>query len=133
MSFDFVFDSTNRILCGRLDGRVADGVLKEFYRVATEYVAQIDPMAGIADLSAVTSFEVSPETARELARLSPIMADPNRVRVIVAPSDHIFGMMRLFQLEGEPTRPNLHVVHTMNEALAVLGVQDPKFERVQMK
>jgi hypothetical protein len=133
MSFHFDFDPANRILCGRLDGRVTDEVQKEYYRVATEYAARIDPTAGIADFSAVTSFQVSPQTARELARSSPIMAEPNRVRVIVAPSDHIFGMMRLFQLEGESTRPNLHVVRTMNEALAVLGVQDPKFERLHMK
>ena len=132
--FDFEFDSTNRILRGRLDGHVTDGVLKEYHRVATEYAAQIDPRAGITDLSAVTSFEVSPQTARELARSTPVMPDPtNRVSVIVGPSDHIFGMARLFQFEGAQTRPNLHVVHTLTEAWAVLGVQDPQFERLQTK
>jgi hypothetical protein len=133
MPYRFDFDSTNRILRGRWDGRVTNEVLREYYRVAAEYVAQIDPGSAIADFSAVTSFEVSPETARELARSLPVMPDPSRVRVVLAPADHVFGMARLFQLAGEHTRPNLHIVRTLREAWAVLGVQDPQFERLPTK
>ena len=134
MPYQFEFDSTNRILRGRLDGRVTDEVAKEYHRVAVEYAAQIDALLGITDLSAVTAFEVSAVTARELARSEPVMLDPNnRICVIIAPSDHIFGIARLFQIEGEQTRPNLHVVHTLMEACAVLGVLDPQFERLQTK
>jgi hypothetical protein len=134
MPYQFEFDSTNRVLRGRLDGRVTDEVAKEYHRAAKEYASHIDPRLGITDLSAVTSFEVSPETARELARSEPVMPDPNnRISVIIAPSDHIFDMARLFQLEGEQTRPNLHVVHTLMQAWAILGVQDPQFERLQTK
>jgi len=133
MPYQFDFDSTNRILRCRLDGRVTDELLKEYYRVAAEYVAQIDPLSGITDFSAVTTFEASSETARELARSTPAMPDPTRVRVIVAPADHVFGLARVFQLVGEHTRPNLHVVRTLREAWAVLGVQAPQFERLPTK
>jgi hypothetical protein len=128
MSYQFDFDSKNRILRCRLEGRVTDEILKEYYRVATEYAARIGPRAGITDFVAVTSFEVSPETIRELAGRAPVMPDPSRVLVVVAPSAYIFGMMRLFQLQGAHTRPNLHVVRTLREAWAVLGVQKPQFE-----
>jgi hypothetical protein len=127
MPYRFDFDATNRILRGRFDGCVTDEVLKEYYRIAAGYVEQVDPRSGITDFSAVTSFEVSAETVRELARSVPAMPDPGRIRVVLAPVDHVFGMARLFQLVGEHTRPNLHIVRTLREAWAVLGVQDPQF------
>ena len=45
---------------------------------------------------------------------------------MVAPSDKVFGLARMFELQGEGTRANLHVVRTMKEALAILGVQAPE-------
>ena len=128
MPYQFDFDSTNRILRGQLDGCVTDEVLREYYRAAAGHAAKIDPLSGLTDFSAVTSFEVSAQTVRNLARSVPAMPDPSRVRVIVAPVDHVFGISRLFQIEGEKTRPHNHVVRTVEEAWAVLGVHDPKFE-----
>jgi hypothetical protein len=105
MPYQFDFDPTNRILRGRLDGCVTDEVIKDYYRAAAAYAARLDPCLGITDLSAVTSFEVSPETLRVLAHSTPVMPDPSRVRVILAPDDHAFGMARLFQLEGGEFAP----------------------------
>jgi hypothetical protein len=126
--YHFEFDATNRILGCRFDGRVTDEALKECYRLAAEYVAETDPRAAVIDLSAVTSFEVSPETIHELAKSAPVVPDPGRPRCIVAPSPTIFGMMRMFEIEGEVTRPNLHVVRTPDEAWAILGVQGSQFK-----
>jgi hypothetical protein len=126
--YHFEFDETNRILRCRLDGRVTDEALKEFYRLAAEYAAQTDPRAAVADLSAVTSFEASPQTIRELAKFAPAMLDPTRPRCIVAPSPKIFGLARMFEIEGEATRPNLRVVRTPEEAWAILGVQGSQFK-----
>ena len=105
MSYQIDFDSTNRIIRGRLNGRVTDEILKDYYRAVAKHAEEIDPRGGITDLSAVTSFEVSADTLRELARSTPAIPDPRRVRVILAPTDHVFGMARLFQFEGEDTRP----------------------------
>lgn len=128
MPYQFDFDSTNRILRGRLDGCVTDGVLKEYYQAAAVHAAQIDHLKGITDFSAVTSFDVSAETLRKLASSTPVIPDASRVRVVLAPADHVFGLARLFQIEGENTRPHNHVVRTLTEAWEVLGVRDPKFE-----
>jgi hypothetical protein len=133
MPYQFDFDSTNRILRGRLDGCVTDEVLKEYYRAAAGYAAQIDPLRGITDFSAVTTFDVSAETIRKLASSTPVMPDESRVRVVLAPTDNVFGLARLFQIEGENTRPHNHVVRTLREAWAVLGVHDPKFEALPTK
>jgi hypothetical protein len=133
MSCQFDFDPRNRILRCRLKGHITDDVLKEYYRDVAAYAAQTDPSGGVMDMSAVTSFEVSAQTVRELARSAPALPDPNHVRVIVAPTDHIFGIARLFQFEGDSMRPNLHVVRTLLETWVLLGVQNPRFEPLQAK
>jgi hypothetical protein len=51
------------------------------------------------------------------------MPNDKRPRFVVAPQTHAFGLFRMFQITGEHTRPLLTVVHTMDEALAELGVQ----------
>jgi len=133
VSYYFEFDATNKILGAHFEGRVTDHELKEYYRAAGKYLAKTAARAAITDFSDVTSFKVSPKTIRELAELPPAMPDPRWPRVIVAPAAHIFGIARMFQLQGESTRPNLHVVTTLKEAWAVLGVQKVKFERVRIE
>jgi hypothetical protein len=131
LPYHFEFDATNRILRGRLEGHITDDILKEFYRMVEKYAAQTDPCAGIVDMSAVTALEVSPETIRGLASLAPAMPDASRHRFIVSPSPSVFGMARMFQLLGEKTQPNLHVVHLPEEVWTFLGIQEPQFERMQ--
>jgi hypothetical protein len=45
----------------------------------------------------------------------------------------MFGMARMFELEGGETRPNLHVVRSEREAFAILGIIKPKFGSVEPK
>jgi hypothetical protein len=128
MPYYFEFDPKNRILRGRFEGPLTDELLKEYYGVAGGYFKRTGARAGITDLSAVNSFEVSPQTIRELASAPPAILDREFPRFIVAPSPPIFGMARMFELGGQDTRPNLHVVRTMKEVCVILGVTDPKFE-----
>jgi hypothetical protein len=131
VSYHFDFDSKHRILRCRFEGRVTDEELKEYYLAAGRYVALTGATFGITDFSAADSVEVSPKTVRELASLPPVITDQDRIRCVVAPSDKVFGLARMFELQGEGTRANLHVVRTMKEALAILGVQEPKFDPVK--
>jgi hypothetical protein len=128
---DVEFDSTNRILRFRLEGTVTDESLSECYRIIAKYAALTAPSTGILDLSAVTSVQVSPETIRRLAALPPAIPDPKSPRVIIAPSPHVFGIARMFEIQGQVTRPSLHVVRTDGEAFAILGILEPHFEPVQ--
>ena len=130
MAYQFDYDSTNRILRCRVDGHVTDEVLKEFYRVAAASFAQMDPYRAIIDLSGVTSSELSPQAVSEVAGSAPPASDVRRLRVIFAPSGAIFELACMFQFEGDSTRPNWHVVRTLKEAWAVLGVQEPQFKRL---
>ena len=133
MPYYFEFDSANRILRGRLEGKITDEDLKELYGLVGTYSTLTDPRASVLDMSSVTSLEVSPQTIRELANLPPAIADSSQPRCIIAESSQIYGMARMFELQGQETRPNLHVIRTQNEAWAILGVPRPKFEPIQMK
>ena len=128
MPYYFEIDSTNRIARCRFNGRLTDEELKECYRAACEIVTLKDPHAGIIDLSAVSSFEVSSHTIHELAKAPPILLNPDHVRVIVAEPLHIFGMARVFLFVGRHTRPNLHVVRFEEEAWTILAVTKPQFK-----
>src|SRR5579883_2925995 len=106
MPYHFDFDPVNRILRCRVEGVLGEEVLKECYAVTRKYLAIALPDAGVFDLSAVTSFEISARTVRLHAELPPAVPDTSLPRFIVAPNDTIFGMARMFQLLGEATRPN---------------------------
>ena len=130
MPYYFEFDPANRILRGRFEGRITDELLKEYYGLAGEYFVRTGARSGITDFSAATSLDVSPQTIRDLASLPPAILDPELPRFVVAAAPGIFGMARMFELAGQDTRPNLHVVRTMKEVCVILGITDPKFEPV---
>jgi hypothetical protein len=50
----------------------------------------------------------------------------------VAPESVIYGMARMFQMLSGDARPNFRVVHTMHEALDLIGVQSPSFSDIQL-
>ena len=133
MPYHFEFDSNHRIFRCHLEGRVMDEELKKFYAEAEKLAAQTDPLGGILDMSGVISFDASPDTIRELAKARPIMPNPDRPRVLIATSPPVFGIARMFELQGQGTRPNLHVVRSENEAFAILGVLETKFEKIEPK
>jgi len=130
LPYKFDFDPRNRILRCWFEGRVTDQALREFYRAAIDYVALTDPLAGVLDFTAVSLFDVSPKTVRALANLPPAMPDAERPRVFIAASLPTFGFLRMFQIQGQHSRPNIHIVRTARQAWAILGVPDPRFEPI---
>ena len=128
MPYTFDFDSANRILRCRLKGLVNDEVLKDFFLAGSQYAVRTQPAAGVVDLSAVTSFDVSTPAIKALAKSAPVLHEPELRRVVIAPSPGIYGMMRMFEMEGESMRPGLQVVRSEREAWAILAVRNPRFE-----
>jgi hypothetical protein len=122
MSYHFDFEQTYRLLRGSFAGSVNDEELAAFCKEAAEKIALADPLRELTDFTDVTHFKASPENIRGLARSGHAMSDPARPRVILAPSDLIFGTARMYELEGEGARPHVYVVRTPQEAWAILGV-----------
>jgi hypothetical protein len=126
----FDFDLTKGILRSKLIGRVTDEVLKDFFRADADYVVRTEPQAGIVDFSETTSFEVSARAIGELAK-SPLVLPSSGVRRVVIAPPHAYGLMRMFEIAGETTRPDIHVVRTAREAWAILSVTNPRFEPLE--
>lgn len=128
MPYHFDFEPTNQIARVRFEGHITDDDFRNFYSDAAKYAALTKPRAGLVDFSAASSFDVKPATIQYLAASTPVIANPELPRVIVAPTAVTFGMMRMFEMLGDRTRPSFHVVGTEQEAWAILGVSEPRFE-----
>ena len=128
MAYGFELDATHRVLLFRFTGDVSEQRIGQFYGEAGTQIERLHPRAAIFDFTAVTSFDVSSASIRNLAAASPLIPDVACPRVVVAPATHIFGMARMFQILGESSRPSFSVVHSMAEALAVIGLDPLDFK-----
>ena len=129
-SFRIEFDPQNKILVMRFENtRLTDESLAEVYAANREYAIATDAYAGIADFSAVIHVDLSAAFIRQLAHHEPAMPRATeRARIVVFADDVGFGMARMFQMPGEPTRPLFLVVRSLDEALEALGVEGAHFE-----
>jgi hypothetical protein len=126
MGFVMEFDATNKILCVRVTGYVGNEIMRDTYAAVAGYVAAHGPCRAITDLSGVTKGDVSPSAIWSLARQTPAIPK-GYMRVIVAPEDSKYGMVRIFQILSELTRPDIQVVRTLDEAYRLLQVESPEF------
>jgi hypothetical protein len=126
MPYFFEFEPVQSILRCTMSGHIDDKTLLECRKEAVRHVRQTDPAAAILDLTLISSLQVSPRTVQGLARSEPAFP-PSRPKFIVAPSDHLYGMSRMYQLIGERIRPSLQVVRSLAEAYAALGIAEPHF------
>jgi hypothetical protein len=133
VAFHFDFDPENGIFRSRFEGHINDDEIRRHYKLSEGYIARLDPLGGILDMSAVSGFDITLlTTVRELAHAQPVFADPRIPRVLIAPAPSVFGLARLFQREGENKRPNLHVVRSEEEALAILGIENASFTPIKL-
>lgn len=130
MPYHFQFDSQNRLLLAVAYGRVDDSEMWEIYLGIRKRKDEYHALTGILDLTGVTEFDVQSGTIRGLANMPPNIQDP-ALRAVVAPTDLLFGMARMFQSRGADTRKQLHIVRTLNEALGLLGIASPQFQRIE--
>ena len=127
MGFFADFDPTNNILRITLEGHLTDAVAFDCADKVGAFSASQPPTNTIVDLSSTTKYDVSPEAIRRLARTPPSTSPTTQTLVVVAPKANAYGMSRMFQMMTEGTRPNQHVVRSMDEAYKLLGVKSPDF------
>lgn len=128
MPYHFEFDSDHRILLVVLEGDIDGDQMRRANVELQPHKNRLHASAVITDASTVASFDVSSATVRDLAKRASRPAEQTP-GFLVAPSDHLFGMGRMFQILAD--RDQVHVVRTRQEALAALGVQDANFQRVE--
>jgi ABC-type transporter Mla MlaB component len=129
MPYLFEFEPAQSILRCTLSGHIDDKTLLECRKAAVRHVQQTNPAVAILDLTPISSIDVSPGTVQALARSDPAFP-ASRPKLIIAPSDHLYGMSRMYQLIGEQIRPSLQVVRSLAEAYAALDVAELHFSPV---
>jgi len=125
MQYHFEFDREHRILLVRVEGDIRDEDLDKLYHCIKQLAVELNPSAGITDLSGLTFCNLSSHGIWSAAQNHSPYKDLT-ARFLVAPREHVFGLCRMYQMAGGETRAALHVVRSREEAC----VQSPRFERV---
>ena len=129
MPYHFEFDAEHRVLLVVLEGDVADRDLLTGVEGIRARAAQLNPVAGITDFPSITAFSASGQSVRAAAA-PPDPYPPGTPRFVVAPVDYLFGIARMYELVANRPNAKLKVVRSREEVFAVLGIQNPKFERL---
>ena len=117
-------DASKRVLFVRFEGVVTDELLLQRYQQALQWNAVHRYESAIADCTAIDSTQVSASGISRIADHAPIIPkEIQRTAVLVTPQDAVFGLARMFQMLGSPTRDMVHVVRTMAEAYRLIGVE----------
>lgn len=127
MPHHFEFDYEHRILLIVMEGDIDGQEIWEIDKNMRERIVRMKPGAGISDLSGVAAFNVPSHIMRSAALQDPPFP-ADTPRFIVAPTDLLFGMSRMYELVANRPAGRLQVVRSRAEALNAIGAQNPKFE-----
>ncbi|HYM76339.1 MAG TPA: hypothetical protein VE377_10215 [Candidatus Dormibacteraeota bacterium] len=130
MPVHFEFNSKHKILLVVVKGEIKGADVQSVKAAVTEQANRLQPASLIVDLSRITKFDVTAEIMRSTARQPSPLAE-SVPSFLVAPQEYLFGMARMYEQVASGKRPNLKVAHTLQEALAALGVENPEFEHVE--
>lgn len=133
MPYEFDFERTRRILRCRFQGEVNEEEFLKYYEELARHSRELTPAAGVADFSNAQPVRISRNLLQRVANEEPALHGMKAIRITIAPSPAVFGLARMFEIMGEHTRPNFHVVRTESEAWAILGVWNLKFEKMPEK
>jgi hypothetical protein len=129
VDYNLQFDSDHRVLLITLGEVVTEVSAAAAYAAVQRFIAAHGPFSGITDLSAVEKLSVSADFVRSLAAMDP-MIPAGMSRIAVAPRPAVYGISRMFQILREGKGSYLEVVHTLQEAYALLGLKSPHFKAI---
>lgn len=131
MAYRFELDRKNAILLMRYEGRLTQAIAEESGAAIQKYWPATALSGVIVDFSSVTEFDVPTQFLHRVADQALIVDATGTPVAFVAPAPVAFGLARMFEIAGEPRRKLVHVVHALDEALAVLGIQTQHFEPLE--
>ena len=126
MPHHFEFDFEHKILLTVMEGEIQGFEIAIIDRDMRERILRMQPAAGISDLSGVSHFNV-PGKIMRAAALQPAPFPPETPRFIVAPTDVLYGLARMYELVANRPQGQLHVVRSRQEALSALSLSNAQF------
>lgn len=125
---DYVIDldPVHRVLRLTAGKTLTDAILVEAQTTVTQLASQGGPYTAIFDGSAIVDVTVSAPTVRRLAQKAPAVPS-GTLRVVVAPLSVVYGLARMIELLRDGMGGLFHVVRSLDEAYAMLGVNPDSF------
>ena len=130
MGFSLLYDHGKGVLLVRFGCVLTRAVHEALFEAAQRFVAKFGDRPAIADFSAVEDVEVDMRFWRELARRPRIIQ--GAARVLVAPQDQVFGLIRMYGILQADSGDEPMVVRTLPEAYARLGIDRPDFQPIDL-
>ena len=122
MPYRFEFDARHGLLAARFSGKLTEEVLVAYYTEAPKHVMRYAVRAGLMDFTDAAGVDISTAIVQRLAAIPTTFPDPIP-RVIIAPSNLLFGLSRMYKSLSVEERQGLHVVRTEQEALDHLDIR----------
>jgi len=130
LEFRIQFDEVQQVLLITMGTVITEDSVIATRSAVRLFLKAKDSKSVIADLSQVRHIEVSNDFVWDIAARPPALVT-GRPCVLVAPKDATYGMSRMFQIIRNT--PKLEVVHSMKEALELLGLKALSFEHNALK
>ncbi|HUO59554.1 MAG TPA: hypothetical protein VMU24_02730 [Candidatus Acidoferrales bacterium] len=111
-------------------GEITLSVIREGFSKVREFAKGRDLRGAISDFTHARNLNLSKDDIYVLSHEEPVF-ETDFPRITVGGADHIFGMARMFELMTAERTTGIHVVRTIDEAYALLQLQDPEFNRVE--
>jgi hypothetical protein len=129
VEFNLQFDPTHKILLVTFGTVATKASGMAAYVAVRAFVLEHSPGSCIVDLSAIEASELSAEAVKSFAAL-PTVFPAGSLIILVANKAELFAMCRMYQTLREECQPNLHVVHSLEEAYALLNLKSPDFQSI---
>ena len=120
MPVTFEYDTSNRLVSTRFFGVLSDDDLRHAKAKEYELFEPGSDQLQIIDARDVTDVQVTGQGVRELAADTPY--GPGSRRALVATSDAMFGMSRMFEMLRDRDGDVFRVFRSMKEATDWLGL-----------
>jgi hypothetical protein len=127
MPFALLFDRKHKVVLVRFGRAFTRQALEEMVQATRDFAAIHGNCSGIVDLSAVEKVDVDIAYLRAFGGSPRVMAGAQRV--IVAPKDEVFGVVRLYGLHQSGSQgEEPMVVRDLQAAYDLLALKDPDFQ-----
>ena len=124
------FEHRHKVLLASFSAALTQGDLGRYDREVGRFVARWrDPVRGILDFTHISKIEVTSEQVA--GRGQQPQVNPGQQRVYVAPTPEMYGLCRMFAAyQAFQGFPEADIVRSMQEACALLCIDQPTFEPV---